>query len=296
MRPTGPDVTARAQPRRAGGDTGAPWEFFLLTLALSLPVYGLSRWVHIAGTPKNMPVLDAALAFVPLTAALILAARHEGAPGAARLLRRAVDLGRIRAKRWYAPVLLLAPFTLLVTYAGMHLLGVDLPDQPRLPIAAMAVLPFAFLVAAVGEELGWTGYATDPLQHRWGPLAAGLVVGTVWWAWHIPSILASGQTPLLIALGALGAIGGRVLWVWIYNGSGGSVGAIILTHAVSNVCGSYVPSVPTPALGPVTAALAAAVAGVWWARSSRGGGLRGRTRGAGSTGSPSDADRPPGKL
>ncbi|WP_460999949.1 CPBP family intramembrane glutamic endopeptidase [Streptomonospora sediminis] len=267
---SGPDMTG---PRERRGDTegasGAPWAFFLLTAALSLPVYGIGRLVHVAGTPKNMPVFDAALAFVPLAAALILTFRQEGAPGARRLLKRAADLGRIGQKRWYVPIILLGPVILLITYGLMALFGVELPAQPHLPAAAMLLLPAAFLAAAAGEELGWTGYATAPLQRRWGPLGAALIVGTVWWVWHIPSILASGQPPLLIALGALSAIGGRILWVWIHNGAGGSVAAVIIVHAIANVCGSYVPSVPTAALGPVTAVLAAVVAGLLLAQAPR---------------------------
>jgi membrane protease YdiL (CAAX protease family) len=42
-----------------------------------------------------------------------------------------------------------------------------LPD-PRVPLLAAPLLLLVFLVPAVGEEMGWTGYATDPLQDRWG--------------------------------------------------------------------------------------------------------------------------------
>lgn len=254
------------------GDTGgaerrrSPWVFFGLVVVLSVPLYVLNPLVHAAGMPKNMPVLDAALAFVPFTAAAILTARHEGAAGVARLLRRAVDLGRVRRKAWYLPVFLLAPGTLLVSYGLMRMFGVEVVGQPRLPLAAMLVLPLVFLLAAAGEELGWTGYATDPLQERLGALGGALVLGTVWWAWHLPSIVQSGQPPGLIALGSLAAVGGRVVWVWIYNGTGRSVSAIIVVHALANICGSFVPSVPTGAGGPVTTVVAITVTVLWGAR------------------------------
>lgn len=252
--------TGDGSPRRS------PWAFFVLVVAISVPLYAVSPLVQAAGMPKNMPVLDAALAFVPFTAAAILTARREGAAGVGRLLRRAVDLGRVRRRVWFLPVLLLAPGTLLVSYGLMRLFGVEVADQPRLPLAAMLVLPLVFLVAAAGEELGWTGYATDPLRERLGALGGALVLGTVWWAWHLPSIVQSGQPPTLVALGALAAIGGRVVWVWIYQGTGRSVAAIIVVHALANVCGSFVPSVPTGAGGPVTAVLAVVVTALWGAR------------------------------
>ncbi|MBF8189675.1 CPBP family intramembrane metalloprotease [Nonomuraea sp. K274] len=233
-----------------------PWTYFLLVAALSLPIYVLSPFVHGLGMPKNMPVLDAVLAFVPFAAAAILTHRREGFAGVGRLLRRAVDFRRIRPV-WYLPVLLLGPVTLLLTYGLMRLFDVRLPGQPQLPVVAMLVLPLVFLLAAAGEELGWTGYAADRLRERYGLLAGSLVLGVVWWAWHLPSIVVSGQPPVLVALGALTGVCGRVIWMWIYAGTR-SVAAIVVVHAVANVCASYVPSVPTAALGPVTTVLAIA--------------------------------------
>lgn len=238
--------------------TKSPWPFFLLILALSLPIYILSPLVHSAGLPKNMPLLDGLLAFTPLVAAMILTFRSDGTAGVRRLVKRVVDIARIKPATWYLPILLLAPGTLIVTFALMQILGIHLSDQPRLPVAAMLILPVVFLIAATGEEAGWTGYATDALQEQWSPLTASLILGAVWWIWHIPSIIASGQPLVLIALGAVAAVASRVLWVWIYNGTA-SVSAIIIAHAIANICGSFVPSVPTAATAPVTALVALAV-------------------------------------
>lgn len=249
-------------------DRRSPAAFFALVVALSAPVYVASALVHVDGLPKNMPVFDALLAFVPLVAAAILTYRTDGAAGVARLLNRAVDAARLN-RRWVAVVVLLGPCTLLVTYALTRPLDLPLPEQPRLSVAAMLVLPFAFLLAAAGEELGWTGYATGPLTRRWTALGGALILGTFWWAWHLPSIVQSGQPPLLIALGALAGIAGRVVWVWIYLNSGRSVFAIVVVHAVANVTASYVPSVPTGLTGPVTAVIAVVVVAVWGPRTLR---------------------------
>jgi membrane protease YdiL (CAAX protease family) len=40
------------------------------------------------------------------------------------------------------------------------------------------------LGAGLGEELGWSGYALDPMQARWHALQAGILLGLVWAVWH----------------------------------------------------------------------------------------------------------------
>jgi membrane protease YdiL (CAAX protease family) len=47
-------------------------------------------------------------------------------------------------------------------------------------------LDFLIPLAALGEELGWRGFALPRLQSRIGPLSASLVIGVIWAAWHLP--------------------------------------------------------------------------------------------------------------
>jgi membrane protease YdiL (CAAX protease family) len=42
------------------------------------------------------------------------------------------------------------------------------------------VLFASFFLGAILEEIGWTGYATGPLQERYGVFRAGLIIGAVW--------------------------------------------------------------------------------------------------------------------
>jgi membrane protease YdiL (CAAX protease family) len=98
-----------------------------------------------------------------------------------------------------------------------------------------------YFIAAACEELGWTGYAIDPIQKRWGALTASLLVGIVWQVWHFIGDLQAGQTWTWIAWHSLYSVALRVLIVWIYNNTGKSVFAAILVHTMDNVSWSLLP-------------------------------------------------------
>lgn len=90
-----------------------------------------------------------------------------------------------------------------------------------------------FLDGPFGEELGWRGVLLPELLRTLSPLKAGLVVGVVWYLWHIPLYLADGK-----ALHPLGyfvnVVALSVIFTWIYLRSGRSVFLCILLHATSN--------------------------------------------------------------
>ncbi|WP_394325958.1 CPBP family glutamic-type intramembrane protease [Methanosarcina horonobensis] len=84
------------------------------------------------------------------------------------------------------------------------------------------MLPVSFVVfyRGIGEEIGWTGYATDPLQDRWNALETGIILGTVWAVWHITPFLQTHYTPIWVAGKNAATVVLRVLIVWIYNSLG----------------------------------------------------------------------------
>jgi len=100
----------------------------------------------------------------PLVAALILVYKEDGQAGTRRLLRRVFDQKRIKAKIWYVPVIFLSPAIYLLTYGVTRLTRLPLPDKPYVPLLMVPLLLGLFFILAVGEDVGWTGYATDPMQ------------------------------------------------------------------------------------------------------------------------------------
>jgi uncharacterized protein len=103
------------------------------------------------------------------------------------------------------------------------------------PVLAAPVLFLGFLLGAIGEELGWTGYATDRLRARWTTVQAGLILGVVWAAWHIPQLVQIGRSAGWIAWWCIGTVQSRVLIVWLYEHTGRSVFAAIVFHAMQNL-------------------------------------------------------------
>ncbi|MFG1928830.1 CPBP family intramembrane glutamic endopeptidase [Cryptosporangium sp. NPDC048952] len=100
----------------------------------------------------------------------------------------------------------------------------------------------AFFVAAACEEEGWTGYATDALQERYSAVATGLVIGSVWAAWHIIPYVQAGHSVLWIAWQCVAPVALRVLIVWLHNNTGRSVFIACVFHTMINVSTALFPT------------------------------------------------------
>lgn len=238
----------------------SPLRFFVLVFALSIPIWLIQ--------PRDWPI--SASVGAPLIAALILVYREEGGGGVRRLLSRVFDQRRIRKGIWYGPIILLMPVIYLLTYGVMSLMGLPLPDEPYFPFLLIPLLFVLFFILAIGEEVGWTGYATDPLQDRWSALTTGIILGLVTALWHFVPLIQMGRTPIWIAWWSLGSISIRILTVWLYNNTGRSLFAGIVFHDMNNLSFALFPNYGShwdPAVaGVITAIVAVIVAFLWGSR------------------------------
>lgn len=206
--------------------------YFLLVFVLAVPF-----WLFGGGKlplPINLPV-GALVTFVPVTAAAILSYRQSGLIGIKELLRRAVDYKKIKNRIWYVPALFLQPLIYFLSYLVIRLVGLPLPDQINIPLLLAPVFFVMFFIGDAGEELGWSGYAIDPLQKRWGALKASFILGVVWAIWHLIPFMQTGNPPNWILWKSLSTVAMRILIVWIYNNTGKSVFASILFHDMTNI-------------------------------------------------------------
>lgn len=144
-----------------------------------------------------MPGLPlAALSFaLPATTGLLLVARCPG--GATALARRIADVGRVRSWQCGFALMLTSPATFATAYGIAVARGADL-GSARIDVALMLALFAAFLISALCEELGWTGYLLDPLNSQWGPWRAAIAIGAIWAVWHIVQLIEQGRSALWI--------------------------------------------------------------------------------------------------
>ena len=209
----------------------SPLKFFLLVFGLTIPFWLLGSLTNIELLP-GLPV-SAFAVVCPILAALILVYRQNKMSSVRELLKRAFDFKRTKMG-WYAMTLLLMPVVMGLLWLVQRLMGTPVP-APQIKIVSVLSLCLVFFIGALGEELGWSGYAIDPMQDRWGALRASLILGVVWAIWHyIP--LAQAHRPVeWIAWWSLGTVAARVILVWLYNNTGKSVFAAALFHMMINV-------------------------------------------------------------
>jgi membrane protease YdiL (CAAX protease family) len=190
------------------------------------------------GLAFNAVVSIASVLGVALPAFLVTAATG-GKEGVGDLLGRSLRW-RVGV-RWY----LIALFGLL----AVLLLGVSVFQGPaslealaeKWPLFLTMFLPevlFPFLFIQIFEEAGWTGFMQNALQERRGPLAASVLVAPAFMLMHLPPLLIDSGVglALLVVAGALVVAMAffRILIMWLYNASGGSVLIVALFHSAYN--------------------------------------------------------------
>src|SRR5215207_533432 len=222
--------------------------YFALAFAISWGVVLIV--VGPGGFPGTKEQIDMLLPFVilamlagPLVAGILLTGLVYGGAGF-RYLLTGMARWRVGA-RWYAVALLTAPLLFTAVLLALSLTSpIFLPgifttdDKATLLLSGIA----GGLVVGIFEELGWTGFAVPRL--RYDILTTGLIVGVLWGAWHFltngfwPSSSLSGGLSLSLFLpaylftflvGQLPAY--RVLMVWVYERTGGSLPLAMLMHA-----------------------------------------------------------------
>ena len=260
--------------KRAGSTQGgSALTFFGLLFLLSVPFWiGGAIFSNPRMLPMGLPV--SAFQFVlPLAVAAILLYRRQRWQGVGALLRRTFTVRGSGRPAWWIPTVALVPVLMAATYATMLLARIP-PHGSHSPLSAVPILLLIYAIAAVCEEAGWMGYAVHPLRARWGPLGAGLVLGSVWAVWHLVGFIQAGRSAGWIVGQCLGTVAIRVLMVWLFDFTGGVVATAVVVHTLVNVSQSVFPgftgqAAPALVYGLFSALTAAIIAWRWKPKRSR---------------------------
>lgn len=216
------------------------WQYLLCLTITSVPFWIIGGWVETTALPINLPV-SALMVANPMLVAMVLIYREQGIVAVRALLKRTLDQHRIQHKIWYLPVFLLMPLLMVLAYSLMVLTGNGL-SNPEVPLLMAPVMFLVFFVAAIGEELGWQGYAYERLHQHWNALQTSIVLGILWAIWHIIPYIQTQNTLTWVVWQCVATVGLRVLIVWLYNNTGQSMFTAIAFHAMINVSNFLFPN------------------------------------------------------
>jgi membrane protease YdiL (CAAX protease family) len=203
--------------------------------------------------------------FGPAVAATLVVAR-EGGWAAVRQLYAGLAAWRVPV-RFYVIGLLLPAAALsgilwLLRLAGREGPILYFPDGAHLVAA---------VVVALGEEIGWRGFALPRLQQKLPEFAASGVIGVLWTLWHVPMFVAAGVPLSLLLVMALYFTGGSLLFTWLFNRSGASLVVVVVAHLGAHLNNSH-RALPGDVIPLVVQAIVYAALGLLLMRPSVGGG------------------------
>lgn len=203
--------------------------FIALTFTISLAAFLFIRAIPAAHSPENPSGLPLWLVMVwgPSLAAIVLAV-WLGDPG--RLLARVVQIRGVAPLAW---VFSIAPLLLLW---GMAVRSPSNQPSALSFKAALAMVALNLVLGPLGEELGWRGVMQHQLAAQYGWFWAALMVGVVWFVWHIPLWwIDSPQAQIPMALFGGHCMAYAVILGGVYELSSGSLVPVILGHLSVNL-------------------------------------------------------------
>ena len=187
--------------------------------------------------------------FGPAIAALVLV-WYTGA--SVRDWARSIVRWRVRPW-WYFMVVALPVVLIAVQGIIFGLLGYPL-DMASIPGRLVNFLPSAImlaLIAGLGEEPGWRGFALPRLETRYAPVLATALLGFVWAMWHLPLVFVDPRFPhgftsvvpqvLLALLTMITIFFYAFFYTWVYNRTQ-SVLLCMLLHGSFNAAIGLLPA------------------------------------------------------
>jgi len=159
------------------------------------------------------------------------------------------------------PALILLSVPISSSLGRQPIAALQFPNTGLALIGLVAVkfLYQLFFFNAVGEEVGWRGFALPRLQTRNNPLIAALVLAFFWASWHFFLWQAEGH-PLSDWQFWIEQYLIHILFslfiVWFYNRARGGILVAGIAHAAANTALAFFPRVDFPILCVIMAIVA----------------------------------------
>lgn len=206
--------------------------FVTVTFGISLAGFACIALLPAARSPATPVGLPFWLIMVwgPSLAAILLSLRSGELTA---LLGRAVRVSTVPAEVWG---LVAVPLVLLMVMK---------PFAPHDPVplgfgTAVLMVVFNLVLGPLGEELGWRGMMQEDLAGHLGWLEASLLVGIVWFAWHLPLwTVDSPHAQVSLSLFAIHCLLYSIIIGAAYHLSGGSILPAILLHLTINLAANW---------------------------------------------------------
>jgi membrane protease YdiL (CAAX protease family) len=156
------------------------------------------------------------------------------APTAGALAARFLGPGVIRWGRptWWILAGLIPVLAALGAYSVGAAVGVVTADTAILTAALVGapVTIFSAALSAVGEEIGWRGFLWPLMRSRRTFLMSSLIVGAVWWLYHLPLILLGWYGTRAGVPAFTVAIVGFTLFVGVLTDRSASIWPSVMAH------------------------------------------------------------------
>jgi membrane protease YdiL (CAAX protease family) len=182
-------------------------------------------------------------------AGIIMTVVEDGRAGLKLMLSRLL-IWRVGIGYWLFAFLFLVPAILIGSVVNPLFNGDPLSFRNMKP-AFEIILMFImfFIIAGLGEELGWTGFLTPRLQTRYSALTSSVIRAVLWGLWHLPLFLYSrldhpsltdfpysgwiAQKGFLAAFGVfilMFVLPWSIFFSWIFNNTRGSLLLVAILH------------------------------------------------------------------
>ena len=215
-------------------------------IAMFLSIAFIWTWALVAVLLVSFPIGTNPTEIAPIVLLLILISGFGPSIAGFSVTRIYYGKGSVRAllgkiKRWqvnigwYGVALLMIPLLAVIALIVDSAFGIPFPTSEQIFNVLLLGIIWP-LLAALGEEFGWRGFALPTLQERYNALVTSVIIGVFWGLWHLPmDIFGIGNfgvlfIPNFILVHVISSTALAILMTWVYNNTEESMLMMVLFH------------------------------------------------------------------